>query len=141
MEGLPMSDKKLLHTPYNIMKSSVDRMITPSVEEIKKINSFFLTRYISNDPASIYIANALNCMSKIPMEAQYNFVLHSTLDKVAFINYPKKERLVSDKDIQIIMEHFKISETTAKDYVKILGIEKTKEILSYYEKIKTKKRK
>jgi len=136
-----MSDKQLPHSPYNIMKSSVDRLIEPSIEEIKKVNSFFLTRYISNDPASIYIANALNCMSKIPMEAQYKFVLHSTLDKVAFINYPKKERIISDKELQIIMRHYKVSEIVAKDYVKILGEERTKEILSYYDKVKkTKKR-
>jgi hypothetical protein len=133
-----MSDKSIPHTPYNIMKSSVDRLISPSIEEIKKINSFFLTRYISNDPASIYIANALNCMSRIPMEAQYNFVLHSTLDKVAFINYPKKNKLISDKNLQIIMKHFKIGEVTAKDYINILGEEKTLEILSYYANVKKK---
>ena len=120
------------HTPYNVMKSSVDKKITPSIEEIKKVNSFFLVRYISNDPASIYIANALNCNFRIPIEAQYNFVLNSTLDKVAFINYPKKERIVSDKHLKIISEHFKITEIVAKDYVKIMGEEKTLEIISHY---------
>jgi len=87
---------EIKHTPYNIMKSAVDMRITPSIEEIKKINSFFLVRYISNDPASIYIANAINCHPNIPIEAQYKLIQNSTLDKVAFINYPKKEKKLID---------------------------------------------
>jgi len=135
-----MSDKIIPHTPYNIMKSSVDKLIVPSVEEVKKINSFFLVRFISNDPASIYIANALNCMSKIPMQAQYNFVLNSTLDKVAFINYPKKEKIVSDKELQIVMRHYKVNESVAKDYVKIMGVEKTQDIIEKYHHMNSKKK-
>jgi predicted choloylglycine hydrolase len=134
-------EKKLPHTPYNIMKSSVDNLIIPSPDEIRKINSFFLVRYISNDPASIYIANALNCMHKIPMEAQYSFVLNSTLDKVAFINYPKKEKIVSNKELKVIANHFKINDILAKEYVTILGLEKTQEILDKYEQINYKKTK
>jgi len=129
------------HSPYNIMKSSVDNLIVPTTDEIRKINSFFLVRFISNDPASIYIANALNCMYKIPMEAQYSFVLNSTLDKVAFINYPKKERALSDKDLAIIATHFKINTILAKDYVKTLGAEKTQEILDKYKQVTYKKTK
>lgn len=123
------------HTAYNVMKSAVDRKIEPTLEEIKKINSFFLIRYISNDPASIYIANALNCNYKIPIEAQYKFILNSTLDKVAFINYPKKDSLLKEKNIKIITKHFNISESVAKDYIKILGPEKVDKIIKMYKNI------
>jgi len=116
------------------MKSAVDKTFMPSIEEIQSVNSFFLIRYISNDPSSIYIANILNCNYSIPIEAQYNFVRNSTLDKVAFINYPKKEKLFSDKDLKIIMKHFKISENVAKEYITILGKDKTAEILDKYSK-------
>lgn len=128
--------EEIKHTAYNVMKSAVDRKIKPTLEEIKKINSFFLVRYISNDPASIYIANALNCNFKIPIESQYKFILNSTLDKVAFINYPKKERLVKDKDMRIITKHFSINESVAKDYIKILGPEKVDEILNKYDHLR-----
>ena len=130
-----MSDV-IKHTNYNIMKSAVDKKIKPSIEEIRKINSFFLIRYISNDPASIYIANALNCNYKIPIEAQYKFILNSTLDKVAFINYPKKEKLISDKDMKIITRHFKVNEQVAKDYIRILGTEKIIAILDMYSHLR-----
>ena len=126
-------------TPYNVMKSSVDKSFKPTEEEIKTLNSFFLVRYISNDPNSIYIANILNCNVKnIPIEAQYNFVRNSTLSKVAFINYPKKEKLVSDKELKLIMSYYKCSANVAKDYIKILGTEKTQEILEKYKNIKKK---
>ena len=114
------------------MKSAVDKKFIPCSEELKSINSFFLVRYISNDPNSIYIANMLNCNHTIPIEAQYNFVRNSTLNKVAFINYPKKEKLVKDAELKIIMSHFKVNNSVAKDYIKILGTEKTKEIILKY---------
>ena len=125
-------------TSYDVMKSAVDKKFVPSVEEIKSLNSFFLIRYISNDPNSIYIANILNCNHTIPIEAQYNFIRNSTLDKVAFINYPKKEKLISDKELKIIIRHFKINENVAKEYIKILGPVKTEEILKKYSHLKQK---
>jgi len=130
---------EIKHTPYNIMKSAVDMRITPSIEEIKKINSFFLVRYISNDPASIYIANAINCHPNIPIEAQYKLIQNSTLDKVAFINYPKKEKKLIDSEMKIIMHHFSINKTIAKEYIEILGIEKCKEIIDKYPEKMIKK--
>ncbi len=127
---------EIKHTNYNIMKSAVDGKIDPTPEEISKINSFFLVRYVSNDPASIYIANALNCRQNIPIYAQYKFIRYSTLDKVAFISYPKKEFKISAKTIKIICKHFNINETVAKDYIKIMGDERTEEIVKKYEGIK-----
>jgi len=128
-------------SPYSIMKSAIDKSFNPTSEEIKTINSFFLTRYVSNDPSTIYIANILNCNTKfIPIEAQYKFIRNSTMEKVAFINYPKKEKIISDKDLKFIMKYYKCGESTAKDYVKILGPEKTQEIVDKYLNIGKKKR-
>lgn len=129
-------------TPYSIMKSAVDKSFEPTEEELKTVNSFFLTRYVSNDPSTIYIANILNCNVKnIPIEAQYKFIRNSTMEKVAFINYPKKERIISDKELKIIMLHYNCNENIAKEYVKIMGIEKTQEILDKYKDIKKFKKK
>lgn len=128
-------NKENKKTPYSIMKSAVDKSFEPSEEEIKTINSFFLTRYVSNDPSTIYIANILNCNVKnIPIEAQYKFIRQSTMEKVSFINYPKKEKLVTDKELKSIMKYYKCNEGVAKDYIKILGPEKTKEIIDKYKK-------
>jgi len=129
-------NKDIKHTSYNIMKSAVDGKINPSIEEINKINSFFLVRYVSNDPASIYIANALNCNSNIPISAQYLFIKYSTLDRVAFISYPKKEDKIPNKVLKIICNHFKVNEQIAQEYIKIMGEEKTEEIIKKYEHLK-----
>jgi hypothetical protein len=123
---------------YEVMKSAVDKKFTPTAEEIKSMNSFFLIRYVSNDPNSIYIANILNCNPNIPIEAQYNFIRNSTLDKVAFINYPKKEKTLPQKDLKVIMKHYNINEKLAKEYISIMGEEKTNEILEKYKNIKIK---
>jgi len=131
--------KETKRTPYSIMKSSVDKSFMPSDEEIRKINSFFLTRFVSNDPSTIYIANTLNCYVKnIPIEAQYKFVRNSTMDKINFINYPKQEKIISDKDLNIIAYHYKCNLSIATEYVKILGPEKSKEIIEKYNGIKIK---
>jgi len=118
------------------MKSAVDNKIEPTLEEINKINSFFLIRYVSNDPSSIYIANTLNIYPKIPVYAQYKFIKFATLDKVAFINYPKKEFNIPIKVMKIICYHFKINEILAKEYVKLLGDERVEEIIKKYKNIK-----
>jgi hypothetical protein len=124
-------------TPYSIMKSAVDKTFVPTNDELKKINSFFLTRFISNDPSTIYIANTLNCYVKnIPIESQYNFVRNSTMDKINFINYPKKERIISDKELNIIAHYYKCNLAIAKQYVEILGLDRTNEILTKYKNIK-----
>jgi len=120
-------------TPYAIMKSAIDKSFNPTDEELKKINSFFLTRFTSNDPSTIYISNILNCYSKyIPIEAQYKFIRNSTMNNIAFINYPKKIRVTSDKNLKVLMKYFKCNERVAKDYAKILGEEKIEEIITKY---------
>lgn len=134
-------NKENKKTPYSIMKSAIDKTFEPSEEEIKTVNSFFLTRYISNDPSTIYIANILNCNAKnIPIDAQYKFIRNSTMEKVAFINYPKKEKLITDKELKLIMKYYKCSESVAKDYVKVLGLEKTQEILDKYKNLNKRKK-
>ena len=126
--------KKTKRTPYSVMKSAVNKTFIPSIEEIKSINSFFLVRYVSNDPSTIYIANILNCNAKvIPIEAQYKFIRNSTMEKVAFVNYPKKEKLISDKDLKLIMQYYKCNESVAKDYVRVLGVQRTQEIVDKYK--------
>ena len=135
-----LKDKETKRTPYSIMKSAIDKKFMPNTEEIKTVNSFFLTRYVSNDPSTIYIANILNCNAKIiPIEAQYKFIRNSTMEKVAFISYPKKEKLISDKDLKLVMQYYKCSESVAKDYVKILGVQKTQDIVDKYKNIGKKK--
>jgi hypothetical protein len=119
------------------MKSAIDKTFEPTDAEIKTINSFFLTRYVSNDPSTIYIANILNCNAKIiPIEAQYKFIRNSTMEKVAFINYPKKEKIITDKELKIIMKYYDCNESIAREYVTILGKEKTQEILDKYKNVK-----
>jgi len=118
------------------MKSAIKKDYNPTPDEIKSLNSFFLVRYISNDPNTIYIANALNCNTNIPIDAQYKLVRNSTLDRVAFINYPKKEKVLDGKSLKIIMYHFKVNETIAIEYVKTMGKEETKKVLDMYKNIK-----
>jgi hypothetical protein len=130
-----MEEKK--RTPYSIMKSAVDKTFVPTEEEKKRVNSFFLVRFISNDPSTIYIANTLNCYVKnIPVEAQYRFVRNSTMDKINYINYPKKERIVSDKELNIISYHFKCNNSIAREYVEIMGYDRAIEIVEKYKGIK-----
>lgn len=116
------------------MKSAVDKTFEPSEEEIKTINSFFLIRYISNDPSTIYIANVLNCSKNIPVNAQYKFVRNSTMDRVSFVNYPKKEKTSTTKELKLVMQYYKCNESTAKEYIKILGVKETQKIIQKYKK-------
>jgi hypothetical protein len=106
-----------VRTSYEIMKSAVDKSFEPTAEELLRVNPFFLIRYISNDPSTIHIANVLNNFSNIPVDCQYKFVRNTTIDKISFINYNKKEKI---KDIELIMKHYNISESLAEEYYEII---------------------
>jgi len=126
------SNKETKMTPYKIMKSAIDNSYEPTLKEKQNINPFFLLRFVSNDPNTIYIANMLNIYKSIPIEIQYNFIKNSSLEKIAFINYPKKHSGYDLKEINVIKKYYSCNTNTAKDYIDILGPKRVQEIIEKY---------
>lgn len=134
MKGTILTEEiKEARTPYAVMNSAINKKFIPTLDEIKTVNSFMLCRTISNHPLGVEVANFINNAYDIPIEVQYWFV-RSTLNKVNYISYPKKQAN-NDKDIEIIAEHFECNYMQAKQYYKMLPEDERNKILVKYKHI------
>ena len=105
----------------------------PSQEKIKKIPSFIMLRWLSNNPYTVIPANMMNINYNIPIENQFRFLddyftLTKIKQKVRFIKYNKKE----DKQLEIIeniKKYYNVNNETATNYYSILTKSKTPESL------------
>lgn len=125
-----MSEKKNM---FQIMKSAIDRTFIPNQSEMNQINSFLFTRWISNHPFGIKIAEFINNSTDVPINAQY-WLARSTLQSVRYIAYPKKED-TKDKDIQLLSEHYNINYSLAREYHRMLPKEELEKIKNKYRHI------
>jgi len=121
-------------TSYDIIKSSISKEFTPSDEDLKRTNKFFLIRFISSDPSTISLANLLNLYPDIPTSACYKFIRNSSSStKIA---YPKNtlHDIIRDKNkLKMIMKYYKCSIKLAKRYYDILPEEQYVKITQYCE--------
>ena len=110
-------------SPWQVITSLLNNK-TPTQEEIKTLNSFFLVRWLSNNKFTLPIASYINLYYNIPSEIQYQFAedyIHLTglKNKVKFIYYKKQET----EEIQLlntIKEKYKINEKQAQEYYNII---------------------
>lgn len=129
-------EKKESRSMFEVMSTVINKKFWPTAEEVDKINSFMLTRYISNDGVGIQAAAALDHYgSKMPMAAQYRYVRFTLSDKISYIKFPKKEKVANQDEINIIQQHYKINERTAIEYIKLMTETQLQEIVDLYTKM------
>jgi len=105
-----------LKSPYQVMTSVLSNY-QPSPEEKLTVNSFFLCRYLSNNPMAIHIGNAFNrYYSLIPVNIQYDMAKQLLKGKIKFIQFPKK---IKNDDVIItnISKYYKVNLDTAREYI------------------------
>ncbi len=118
-------------TSYNIM-TSVLTNYQPTPEEKRTINSFFLCRWLSNNPRSIFIGNAINrYYIELPLIQQYDIAKFMLSGKIKYIQFPKKEKN-KNKTIDNISRFYKISIETALDYYELMTDEEKDEMTEIY---------
>lgn len=128
--------KKAERTMFETMSTVVNKKFWPTTEEINKINSFMLSRYISNDGVGIQCAAALDHYgSRMPMAAQYRFVRYTLSDKISYIKFPKKEKVANQAELDIVRKHYKVNERIAVDYIKLMTETQLNEIVDLYTKM------
>jgi len=126
-----LSTKKL--SPYKIM-TSVLTSYSPTDEEKKSINSFFLCRWLSNSPRAIFISSIINRYYKeIPPSIQYDFVKDTlSRDGIKYIKYSKKEQ-APEKTIENISKFYKVSIVDAKSYFDLMDDEEKNKFKHLYD--------
>ena len=97
---------------------------TPSKEEIEKISSWVMIRWLSNNQKTCIPANIINLNDKIPIWNQYKFLddyfkLIGLQNKRLFIKYPKneeKKNLITEN----IQKYYQVNQTTAEQYYRLM---------------------
>lgn len=110
----------------------------PTPEEIQKIPSFIFCNWLSGSPHAIFAANQINYYSDIPIENQYKMIKIAFGGKIKYIPYPKKIQEDEFKHVDYLVEHFKISQEKAKEYLTIMDKSELKRIVDMYEEYYSK---
>jgi len=118
-------------SPYQVMTSILTNY-NPTHEEKLSMNSFFACRYLSNNPMSIFLANAYNRYSVIPVDIQYDVAKQLLRGKIKFIQFPKKSKDTNDV-LANISRFYKVSEDVALEYYNLMTDEVKEEFRDLYK--------
>ena len=124
-------------TPFKVMTSLLNNQ-TPTEEEIKTLNSFFMCRWLSNNKHSLPMAHTINLYYNMPILIQYKFcedfvAMVNMKSKVNFISFSKEKQ---NKDllqyIENIQKRYKVNEVQAQEYYNLMDEEAREYIYNLY---------
>lgn len=124
---------------FKTITSSLDPKKRPGPEEIQKIPPFIFARWLSGNQYTIQAANIFNMYPDIPIENQYQMIKSAFAGKIRFIPYPKSASEETQKKVQYLAEHFKISESKASEYLEFISKEELQRIVDMYTERDLKK--
>lgn len=124
-------------TPFKVMTSLLNNS-QPTEKEILTLNSFFMCRWLSNDPNTLPMGNIVNMNYNMPLTIQYKFcedyiAIKNLKEKVSFIKSTKDKQ---NKDFQKLMDNiqkkYKINEIIAQDYYNLMDNDEKNKIYNMY---------
>lgn len=119
------------HSQYEVMTSAYKKDFIPSTNELNLLNSFMLCRWMSNNIDSVEFANFINNNTDIPINAQY-WGARSIMNKVSYISRPQKDDKLNEYE-ECIRRYYNVSFDVAKQYCKMLPLEKQEEIFNKFK--------
>ena len=127
------NEPKEKRNSYQVMTSILKKDFIPTEEEIKSLNSWMITRWLSNHPYGIEIANYINNNHNMPLHAQY-WLARNKVFGIKYIPYPKKE---SDKNevYEIFSNHYNCRLEIAKEMVSRLPQSEIDKIVNMYKNV------
>ena len=117
---------------FKTMTTCLDAKKNPKPEEIEKIPSYIFCKWLSGSPMTIGAANQINRFYDIPIQNQYQMIKKAFAGKVKFIPYPKNISEKTDKSIEMLSKHYKITLDKASEYKELMSKEQLKELLDLY---------
>jgi hypothetical protein len=106
---------------------------TPSKEEIEKINSFVMIRWLSNNQLTVVPSNFVNF--DIPVYNQYLFLdtyfkLSGIKNKVKFIPYNKSKK---EEIVENIARWYNVNYNTAQQYYDLMDTNQRKKFKNIFK--------
>lgn len=118
---------------FKTLTGLLDPKKTLNTEEVKKIPSWLLCRWLSGNPNTLKMANVFNVYSGIPVECQAKMVRDTFAGKVKYIPYPKQTKHQDEKSVEYVAEYFKISLPKAREYIEVMSEDELKNIVQMFE--------
>lgn len=106
---------------FKTLVSSLDPKAKASPEEIAKIPSYVLCRWLGGNAATIFAGNTFNLYHDIPIECQYQMIKSAFAGRVRYIPYPKATNEELPRDAALVAEHFNISDEKALEYLSFIS--------------------
>lgn len=114
----------------SINETKKDLFDDPQAE--KDYNSFIVNKGLSFFPDTILYANEMNRYRDAPKKWQFHFYLHSIPKKRRFSKWHKKD--AATDLVKLIAEHYKYSETRAREALTVLSTDQIEEIRKSHER-------
>jgi hypothetical protein len=125
-------------TPFDISKNILKKETKLSSEVIDKDgNPWMLNRIMSNDEKYCILATELNHVG-YTNKMVYDFYYHGLVKTNKYIPYNSKKATV-DTEIKYLMDYYKCSQATAKQYLVLISKEEKQMIVDFFEKRGSKK--
>ena len=125
---------------FKTLKTLTSNSHNPKKEDIEKINSFVMVKWLSNNPNTVMAANAINLNDKIPIQNQFRFLddfytLNGVKNRRLYIPWGKKENIPKqlEKLIDNIQTFYKVNRDTAFEYFKLMDNTQKDRLYEMYE--------
>lgn len=117
---------------YQIMTSILSDY-NPTYNEKLTVNSFFLCRWLSNNPNTVFVGNVINrYYNEIPLNRQYDMSKQILRGKIKYIQFPKKIKN-SEKVINNICRYYKVSIDDAYEYWELMNTKERNKMERMYD--------
>jgi hypothetical protein len=107
----------------------------PTEEEISKIPSFIMVKWLSGNKNTVLEANTININYNIPIGLQYRYLKSKYPKRRTYIPYPKKQKLPPEysKLLSNIQKYYEVNESTAEEYFQLMDNEQKDYLFSIYD--------
>jgi hypothetical protein len=102
---------------WDVMNSSINKKIKPTLAEKQKINEFMFHKLLARFENSLELA-LMFTIRDIPVEYQYKIV--DMLVPEAFIPFEKNKKNIEDGTIENIIKYYRCSESVAEQYASLM---------------------
>lgn len=99
---------------------------------VKGYNPYIINRFISMCESFIPLANEINKYPNLSKETHYNFYLSTLPKRKAYFKYIKKDKDLTEEEVEYVAEYFNITTREAKGHIKILDKESINTIIKKY---------
>ena len=108
---------------FTVFKKILNPRSEITEEDVKKVSDFVFCRWLSGNPGTIQVAQIFNVYYDIPLELKIKVAQQIIAGRIKYIPYPKGAKAEEDKNVNAIMEYFKLSRQKALMYLEFISEE------------------